>query len=73
MDAPPASAPATDAFRSSLLEASGEPVLRWPSLDAGRVFNVCHVGVVLRALLLLHGVLAVGVMFGAASFTAWLT
>lgn len=73
MDALPASAPAPDSFRSSLLEPSVEPILVWPSLDAGRVFNVCHVGVVLRALLLLHGVLAVGVMFSAASFTAWLT
>ena len=35
------------------------------------VFDVCHVGVVLRALLFAHGVLAVGVLFGAPSPPAW--
>jgi len=36
------------------------------------VFDVCHVGVVLRALLFVHGVLAIGVLFAASSFAAWL-
>lgn len=40
---------------------------------AGSVFDVCHVGVVLRALLFVHGVLAVGVVFVAASFDGWVT
>jgi hypothetical protein len=31
------------------------------------VFDVCHAGVVLRALLFVHGVMAVGVAFGAKS------
>jgi two-component system sensor histidine kinase AlgZ len=35
------------------------------------VFDVCHVGVVLRALLFVHGVLGIGVLFVAGSFTAW--
>ena len=39
---------------------------------ASSVFDVCHVGVVLRALLFVHGVLAVGVLFAAASFASWL-
>ncbi|MES3013648.1 MAG: histidine kinase [Pseudomonadota bacterium] len=37
----------------------------------GSVFDVCHVGVVLRALLFVHGVLAIGVLFGAVSFAGW--
>ena len=36
-------------------------------------FDVCHVGVVLRALVFVHGVMAIGMVFGAASFAAWLT
>src|SRR5690349_8137407 len=38
----------------------------------GSAFDVCHVGVVLRALLFVHGVLAVGVSFAAASVKDWL-
>ncbi len=38
---------------------------------AGSVFDVCHVGVVLRALLFVHGALAIGVLFGAVSFAGW--
>ena len=37
----------------------------------GSVFDVCHVGVVLRALLFVHGALAIGVLFVAGSFDAW--
>ena len=39
----------------------------------GSVFDVCHVGVVLRALLFVHGVLAIGVLFLAGSFAGWVT
>jgi two-component system sensor histidine kinase AlgZ len=39
----------------------------------GSVFDVCHVGVVLRALLFVHGVLAIGVLFGASSLVGWVT
>jgi two-component system, LytTR family, sensor histidine kinase AlgZ len=39
---------------------------------ATTAFDVCHVGVLLRALLFVHGVLAIGVLFGAASFSGWL-
>ena len=35
------------------------------------VFDVCHVGVVLRALLFVHAALAVGTLFVAPSFSAW--
>ncbi len=37
------------------------------------VFDACHVGVVLRAVLFVQAVVAVGVMFGTASFFDWLT
>jgi two-component system sensor histidine kinase AlgZ len=36
-------------------------------------FDVCHVGVLLRALLFVHGVMAVGLLFAASSWQAWLT
>jgi two-component system sensor histidine kinase AlgZ len=39
---------------------------------AGSAFDVCHAGVVLRALLFVHAVLAVGVAFDARSVKAWL-
>ena len=35
--------------------------------------DVCHVGVALRALLFVHGVLAAGLLFAANSSQAWLT
>ena len=36
-------------------------------------FDVCHVGVVLRALLFVHATMAIGMVFGAASFATWLS
>ncbi|MEP6875703.1 MAG: histidine kinase [Burkholderiales bacterium] len=44
-----------------------------PPVDAAAGFDVCHVGVVLRALLFVHGVLAVGVLFAASSWAGWVT
>ena len=35
------------------------------------MFDVCHVGVVLRATLFAHAVLAIGVLFAAPTFDAW--
>ena len=35
-------------------------------------FDVCHVGVVLRALLFVHGAMAIGMVFGASTFSTWL-
>jgi two-component system, LytTR family, sensor histidine kinase AlgZ len=35
-------------------------------------FDVCHVGVVLRAMLFVHGVVGLGVLFAVDSFPAWL-
>ena len=35
-------------------------------------FDVCHVGVVLRALLFVHATMAIGMVFSATSFANWL-
>lgn len=36
------------------------------------LFDACHVGVILRAVLFMEAVIAVGAMFGAATFLDWL-
>lgn len=43
-----------------------------PDPRVASAFDVCHVGVLLRAVLFVHGVLAVGVAFGPKSIDAWL-
>ena len=40
---------------------------------AALVFDACHVGVMLRAVLFVEAVVAVGAMFGSATFLDWLT
>ena len=50
-----------------------EPQVRPPALARALVFDACHVGVVLRAVLFVEAVMAVGAMFGAATPTDWLT
>lgn len=53
---------------------SGFGTFPQPDAAAGRpaaLFDVCHVGVVLRAMLFAHAVLAVGVLFAAGTFDAW--
>jgi two-component system sensor histidine kinase AlgZ len=42
------------------------------ALQPASVFDVCHVGVMLRALVFVHGVVAIGAMFGTTSFESWL-
>ena len=44
-----------------------------PVRAAHSVFDVCHVGVVLRAVLFVHAVVAVGMLFNAANARDWLT
>ena len=41
------------------------------SVAASSVFDVCHVGVVLRGLLFVHAVVTVGVLFGATDAATW--
>ncbi len=59
----------TTGFGPTLLDAPGSAATQ--RADAASVFDVCHVGVVLRALLLVHAVVAIGVMFVAAGAKAW--
>ena len=56
-------------FHDATQESAQEPVRRMPAL----VFDACHVGVVLRAVLFVQAVMAVAAMFGAATPLAWLT
>ena len=42
-------------------------------LKTALVFDACHVGVVLRAVLFVEAVVAVGAMFGAATLMDWIT
>ena len=51
----------------------GPPDAAANALGVGSAFDVCHVGVVLRALLFVHVTLAVGVSFASADFRSWLT
>lgn len=44
-----------------------------PGLIPVLVFDACHVGVVLRAVLFVEAVVGVGAMFGASTFIDWLT
>ena len=52
-------------------ELSPEPPA--PGPIAVLVFDACHVGVVLRAVLFVEAVVAVGAMFGASTLIDWLT
>ena len=49
------------------------PLARPEPLARALVFDACHVGVVLRAVLFVEAVVAVGAMFGAATPVDWLT
>jgi two-component system sensor histidine kinase AlgZ len=74
-DPAPRSAPAeadsrhaASGFGRSTLEL---PRLAGPINRATQMFDVCHVGVVLRATLFVHAVLAAGVLFTAHTASAW--
>ena len=60
---------------SKILSAYQElaPLARPAPLPHALVFDACHVGVVLRAVLFVEAVVAVGAMFGAATPVDWLT
>ncbi|MBC7732334.1 MAG: histidine kinase [Bacteriovorax sp.] len=60
-------------FGTTIFDVPGavaEPVPA--AAGASSLFDVCHVGVVLRALLFVHAVVAVGVLFSAGSAAGWL-
>src|SRR4051812_14616049 len=57
---------------SQILSAFEESAARPASPARVLVFDACHVGVVLRAVLFVEGVMAVGATFGAATPADWL-
>jgi two-component system sensor histidine kinase AlgZ len=61
--------PRASAFAPSSLDWSAQPS---PGKGVGSAFDVCHVGVVLRAVLLVQGVVALAVLHQASDATAWL-
>jgi two-component system sensor histidine kinase AlgZ len=69
--APGGTAPRSTDFGNTVFDvAAAAPAMRRGPQSA---FDVCHVGVVLRALVFVHGVMAIGMVFGASVFAAWLT
>ena len=49
-----------------------QPLQAAPVAQRALVFDACHIGVILRAVLFVEAVMAVGAMFGAAGATDWL-
>ncbi len=69
--APGGTAPRSTDFGNTVFDvAAAAPAVRRGPQSA---FDVCHVGVVLRALVFVHGVMAIGMVFAASGFAAWLT
>ena len=60
---------------TQILSAFHEPLPQASAAEAGRVlvFDACHVGVVLRAVLFVEAVVAIGAIFGSANVVDWLT
>ena len=67
---PNGSASGAPAANSGFGVSTFEPTLAAPG--AGGLFDVCHVGVVLRGLLFVHLVVALAVSFQASSLQSWL-
>ncbi|HEY0855830.1 MAG TPA: histidine kinase [Albitalea sp.] len=64
------------AFGSTLFSSTifDSPLSGFPAAqDKAAVFDVCHVGVVLRAVVFVNVVIAVGALFAGSGFTNWLT
>ena len=59
-------------FGTTIFDVPGAVAEPVPAAGASSLFDVCHVGVVLRALLFVHAVVAVGVLFSAGSAAGWL-
>jgi len=60
----------TTGFGSTVFDAL--PAVEARQRAERSVFDVCHVGVVLRALLFVHAALAVGTLFAASNFSGWI-
>jgi len=50
-----------------------DPIAAAEAVHPVAAFDVCHVGVVLRAMVFVHGVVGIGVLFAANTFATWLT
>jgi len=59
-------------FGTTIFDVPGNSAEPAPAAGASSLFDVCHVGVVLRALLFVHALVAVGVLFTAGSAAGWL-
>ena len=70
-DAPDSTRPG-ELRASSLFGPTGFGPAAGLAPGAGSAFDVCHVGVVLRAIVFVHAVVAVGMLFIAISPMAWL-
>jgi two-component system sensor histidine kinase AlgZ len=62
--------PRSTGFGTTVFDVVAPTVSRRRGLDSA--FDVCHVGVALRALLFVHGTMAVAVVFGATSLQIWI-
>jgi two-component system sensor histidine kinase AlgZ len=60
------------AFHDTSVAGATVPPAQAPAPRRALVFDACHVGVVLRAVLYVESVMAVGAMFGAAGSYDWL-
>jgi two-component system sensor histidine kinase AlgZ len=67
---PRASEPRSTGFGTTLFDSI---VALEPAPPPASVFDVCHIGVMLRTLLFVHGVMAVGMVFAAGSVSDWLS
>ena len=68
---PPGASPRSTGFGATVFDLIGDaPLSKRRSPESP--FDVCHVGVVLRALLFVHGVVAIGMAFAASSLAFWL-
>jgi two-component system, LytTR family, sensor histidine kinase AlgZ len=63
-------APRTTGFGNTVFDVVGSEASLRRGPDSA--FDVCHVGVVLRALVFVHGVMAIGMVFSATGFAGWL-
>ena len=69
--APGGTTPRTTGFGNTIFDVAVPA--QAPHRGPESAFDVCHVGVVLRALVFVHGVMAIGMVFGATGFASWTT
>ena len=62
----------TTGFGPTVFDSLASPAHAGRSDEPASVFDVCHAGVALRAILFVHAVVAIGVLFTAPTLTIWL-